>query len=158
MIYSSIDQILVDAQNQLFAEQAGLIGAIFVFIIFAIWLNKSLKRQVEKRTKDLEQSNIQLANANEQLQINDKLQKEFINIAAHELRTPIRPIMGIAELIYDQFNDKRKDKLEITKPEIDLIIRNALRLERLSSTLLQVAMIESQTLKLDKEVFNINEK
>lgn len=111
-----------------------------------------------KNGQDLEQSNIHLANANEQLQINDKLQKEFINIAAHELRTPIRPIMGIAELIYDQFNDKRKDKLEITKPEIDLIIRNALRLERLSSTLLQVAMIESQTLKLDKEVFNINEK
>jgi hypothetical protein len=51
MIYSSIDQILVDAQNQLFAEQAGLIGAIFVFIIVAIWLNKSLKRQVEKRTR-----------------------------------------------------------------------------------------------------------
>lgn len=114
--------------------------------------------EVQRRTIELEQSNRQLANANEQLKINDKLQKEFINIAAHELRTPIQPILGISELIHHQFNTSRKDKIEISKPEMDLIIRNANRLERLSATLLQVARIDSQTLKLEKTIFDINEK
>jgi hypothetical protein len=36
----------------------------------------------------------QLMKAHEQLKIHDRMQKEFIDIAAHELRTPIQPIMG----------------------------------------------------------------
>jgi signal transduction histidine kinase len=107
----------------------------------------------------LKYTNSQLIEANEQLKTNDKLQKEFINIDAHELRTPIQPILGASEIIEEQFNtDGLPQKIEITKPEIDLIYRNAKSLERLSSTLLEVVRIESQSLKLDKKVFDINEK
>src|ERR687898_1792819 len=35
----------------------------------------------------------------EQLKVHDKMQREFINVAAHELRTPIQPILGLSEVL-----------------------------------------------------------
>ena len=84
------------------------------------------------------------------------MQKEFINIAAHELRTPIMPILGEAEFIEHQFNHKRKT-VEIEKEQVSMIIRNAKRLDRLASDILDVAKIESQSLKLNKERFNLKD-
>ena len=92
---------------------------------------------------------------NEELRRIDKTQKEFINTAAHELRTPIMPILGEAEYIEHQFND-RKRKVVVENEQIALIIRNAKRLERLASDILDVSKIESQSLKLNKERFNLN--
>jgi signal transduction histidine kinase len=92
---------------------------------------------------------------NEELRKIDKTQKEFINTAAHELRTPIMPILGEAEYIEHQFND-RKRKVVVENEQIALIIRNAKRLERLASDILDVSKIESQSLKLNKERFNLN--
>jgi signal transduction histidine kinase len=92
---------------------------------------------------------------NEELRRIDKVQKEFINIAAHELRTPIMPILGEAEYIEHQFNDKQR-KVIVENEQIALIIRNAKRLERLASDILDVSKIESQSLKLNKERFNLN--
>ena len=92
----------------------------------------------------------------EELENNEKMQKEFINIAAHELRTPVQPILGMAELIELNFEDG-KDKIEISKDEIDMILRNAQRLERLSSDILETARIESQSLRLNKEWFSLKD-
>ena len=92
----------------------------------------------------------------EELESNEKMQKEFINIAAHELRTPVQPILGMAELIELNFEDG-KDKIEISKDEIDMILRNAQRLERLSSDILETARIESQSLRLNKEWFSLED-
>ena len=158
VIYSQIDQILADERIQLLVQQLALAAAIGLFMIFAVWLSRNLNKEVKRRTQELEHSNQQLAEANEQLRINDKLQKEFINVAAHELRTPIQPILGASEIIEEQFSVKGLQKIEITKPEIDLIQRNAKRLERLSFALLEVARIESRSLKLDRKAFDLNEK
>ncbi|MGB6672299.1 MAG: HAMP domain-containing sensor histidine kinase [Candidatus Nitrosopolaris sp.] len=91
---------------------------------------------------------------NEELKRADKMQKQFINIAAHELRTPIQPILGVLGLL-------RSRKTEITKQELDesldLIIRNALRLKRLAEDILDVTKIESQSLEIHKELLNLNE-
>jgi signal transduction histidine kinase len=92
----------------------------------------------------------------EELKSNEKLQKEFINIAAHELRTPVQPILGMAELIELNFKDG-KDKTEISRDEIDMILRNARRLERLSCDVLETARIESQSLTLNKERFSLKD-
>jgi signal transduction histidine kinase len=141
-----------------------IIGAIAVGIAFLIlsW-NRRLETAVSTRTIELKkvnaslvESNKLLAAANEQLKIHDKMQKEFINIAAHELRTPIMPILGEAEFIEHQFNNKRKT-VEIEKEQVLLIIRNAKRLDRLASDILDVSKIESQSLKLNKERFNLKE-
>ncbi len=76
------------------------------------------------------------------------LQTEFINIAAHELRTPIMPILMNTEILEEELGDKYE--------EVKLIARNARRLERLTQNILNVARIESGTLKLSKEYFDLN--
>ena len=65
------------------------------------------------------------------------------------------PILGEAEYIEHQFNDKQR-KVIVENEQIALIIRNAKRLERLASDILDVSKIESQSLKLNKERFNLN--
>jgi two-component system, OmpR family, sensor histidine kinase VicK len=91
----------------------------------------------------------------EKLQAHDLMQKEFINVAAHELRTPIQPILGAANLLESEFQRTKKDKVELTYREVELLIRNANRLERLSSAILDVARIESNLLRLNKSRFNL---
>jgi two-component system, OmpR family, sensor histidine kinase VicK len=93
----------------------------------------------------------QLKEANEQLKVHDKMQKEFINVAAHELRTPIQPILSLADAL-------RSDVTTTEGQEIlDIIIRNAERLQRLAEDILDVTRIESQSFLLNKEVFCLNE-
>jgi signal transduction histidine kinase len=89
--------------------------------------------------------------ANEQLKIHDKMQRDFINIAAHELRTPIQPILALTEILQSQITDiEQQGLLEIT-------IRNAKRLKRLIDDILDVTKIESQLLQLNKEMVDLNE-
>jgi signal transduction histidine kinase len=86
----------------------------------------------------------------DKLKESDKMKKEFINVAAHELRTPILPILAISQIIRPKVNDKEREY-------IDVIIRNAKRLERLAENILDVTKIESLSLKLNKERFNLND-
>jgi signal transduction histidine kinase len=97
-----------------------------------------------------------LAIANATLQLNNKVQKEFINIAAHELRTPIQPILVTAELLASQFPDEN-DIIQVSKEELNMIIRNANRLDRLSADILSVARIESELFKLNKQRVNLKD-
>jgi signal transduction histidine kinase len=153
---------LIDQQKNFSTLMVIIIGCIALGIAFLIlsW-NKRLEAAVNTRTTELKEandsltkSNKLLAAANEQLKVHDKMQKEFINIAAHELRTPIMPILGEAEYIEHQFDHKKK--VEVEDEQIALIIRNAKRLERLASDILDVSKIESQSLSLNKEQFNLN--
>jgi len=89
--------------------------------------------------------------AHEQLKIHDKMQKEFINVAAHELRTPIQPILGLTEILRSQIKDAKQREL------LDVTIRNAKRLQRLTEDILDVTKIETRTLGLKKELFDLNE-
>ena len=85
----------------------------------------------------------------EDLKVHDKMQNEFINIASHEMKTPTQSILGYAELLEDSCKKSE---------EVEAIKRNAERLQKLATNLLDVTRIESQTLKLRKETVNINEK
>jgi signal transduction histidine kinase len=89
----------------------------------------------------------------EKLKEADRLQREFINVAAHELRTPIQPILGMAELIESTLQ-KKKDA-SIKPEEIEMIARNARRLLKLSEDILDIARIESNSLTLHKSLFNL---
>jgi two-component system, OmpR family, sensor histidine kinase VicK len=84
---------------------------------------------------------------NEQLKLHDKMQKEFINIASHEMKTPTQAILGMSGLL--PYYPERKEEL------IEIIQRNAKRLQALTSDILDVTRIESQTLQLEKERFNV---
>jgi len=131
-------------------------GAAVASFIFLSW-NRNLRRLVNKRTIELEAKTEVLNQANEKLLNHDKLQREFINIAAHELRTPIQPLLGIADILSSQFSGG-KEKIEVSKAEVDLIIRNAQRLEKLSADILEASRIEGKDLKLHKEIFDLNKK
>jgi two-component system sensor histidine kinase VicK len=83
----------------------------------------------------------------EQLKTHDKMQKEFINIASHEMKTPTQAIIGYADLI-QKHPEKREDMMQA-------ISRNAVRLQRLTNDILDVTRIDSNTLNLHKEQFNL---
>lgn len=93
----------------------------------------------------------------EELNAHYAMQREFINIAAHELRTPIQALLGITDLIESKV-DSSKVKVELSRADIEMMIRNVTRLERLSANILDASRIESNTLKLNKEVFDLNQK
>jgi two-component system sensor histidine kinase VicK len=92
----------------------------------------------------------------EKLKEADMLQREFIHIAAHELRTPIQPILGMAEMIESTLQQK-KDASSIRPEEIEMIARNARRLQKLSEDILDIARIESNSLTLHKSLFNLKD-
>jgi signal transduction histidine kinase len=87
----------------------------------------------------------------EQLKESDKMKNEFINIAAHELRTPIQPILGFSDILRPKISDDKE------REYLDVIIRNAKRLQRLTENILDITKIESNRLKLEKERFNLND-
>jgi signal transduction histidine kinase len=113
------------------------------FIFDTIWKQADLQ-------ESLIESNKKLINAYDGLKRHEEMEKQFINIAAHELRTPAQSIIGYAEMLNQ--SETRNRKYE------QALLRNADRLYRLSADILDVARIESQTLKLDKSEFDINEK
>src|SRR5215213_677988 len=85
----------------------------------------------------------------EKLKGNEKMQKEFINIAAHELRTPIVPILNLSELLYSNAEGKQLQLEEEQQKEmLGIILRNANRLHQLTEDILDVTRIESQTLQI----------
>jgi two-component system, OmpR family, sensor histidine kinase VicK len=84
-----------------------------------------------------------------QLEAHDRMQREFINIASHEMKTPTQAILGTSGLL--KYYPERKEEL------IEIIQRNAKRLQTLIDNILDVTRIESQTLILNKEPFNIHE-
>jgi signal transduction histidine kinase len=79
------------------------------------------------------------------------MQKEFINIAAHELRTPTQAILGYAELSQMEGSNVNKDEA------LSRIVKNAKRLQRLTEDIPDVTRIESQTLKLEKSNFDLSD-
>jgi two-component system, OmpR family, sensor histidine kinase VicK len=80
-----------------------------------------------------------------QLRVHDKMQKEFINVAAHELRTPIQPILSLTESLKSDISTTEGREL------LDIVIRNAERLQQLAEDILDVTRIESKTLNLNFE-------
>ena len=128
-IYSQINDVLFTERVKMFSLIAGTTAAIAILIVFlAKW-----------------------STLNERLKIRDKAQQEFINVAAHELRTPIQPIIGLSDILLSKIKDNESRQM------VDAIFRNAKRLQRLSQDILDVTKIEGGSLKLNKEHLNLNE-
>src|SRR5215467_11899374 len=131
-----------------------IIGAVAIIIAFLVFSwNRRLNSIVNTKTAQLAESNKELTFANEQLKVHDKMQEEFINIAAHELRTPAQSILGYAELAKTDPDYIDRE----TQSFIDIIYRNAFRIQKLTRDILDVTRIESHTLTLNKTKFSLME-
>ncbi|WP_337863028.1 sensor histidine kinase [Nitrososphaera sp.] len=146
----------IDQQRFASAARIAVVGSAAVFIgALVIYWNRRLERTVSERTQSLAAKTDELVAANEQLKQNDKLQKEFINIAAHELRTPITPILTSIDTVRSVRDSDGESMIMLSERYYDIILRNVKRLERLSSDILQAARIESGTFRLGKEKFGL---
>lgn len=87
----------------------------------------------------------------EKLREADRMKDEFINIAAHELRTPIQPILLLTGILRSKILDIEERKI------LDITMRNARRLLRITNNILDTAKIESQMLRLNKERANLSD-
>ena len=122
----------------------------YISIFESFWKQTELYEQ-------LEESNKQLTEANEQLKVHNKLQDDFINIAAHELRTPIQPILSLSDVLSSRIRRTGGVGAGEGQEILDVIIRNAKRLQRLAEDILDATRIENHLLKLNKERFGLNE-
>jgi len=93
----------------------------------------------------------ELRDVYKELEIRDEAQKEFISIAAHELRNPIQPILGISEILHS------KAEYSTNREHLEVIVRNARKLHKLAEDILNVTKIEKQSFRLNKELFSIKE-
>ena len=170
LTYDEIDAKLASQNNLNYAQWILLIVAGGILLLFLIRINNRLNSEVSNRTEALVTSNKQLADANEQLakankeladaneqlNIHSKMQTEFINIAAHELRTPIQPMMALVDLLKNRF-ESGEDNVAISTKQVEILDRNAKRLQKLSSEILDATRIEAGTLRLETEILDINE-
>ena len=101
-------------------------------------------------TINLRDRNELIQNQYEQIKESEKLKDEFINIAAHELRTPIQPILALSIFLYS-----KNGTIDEYKEHIEIIIKNSKRLQKLSEEILDAARIESRSLNLNLEKFDI---
>jgi signal transduction histidine kinase len=154
-IYSEINNVLFKDKLAMFLLIVSIIAAITTLIIFLIKWNVALNNEVNKRTKELQRSNQEIGLANEELKVHDNLQKEFINVAAHELRTPITSILGLSELLYKKSESSLKQ--ETLKEYLQIIVRNSYRLHKLVEAILDITKIESRIFKLNTELIELNE-
>jgi signal transduction histidine kinase len=147
-------------------KDAGYFVNIIALALSSIQYNVRLRDS----NKSLAESNVRLKEREEVIHIqyeklkeSEKMKDEFINIAAHELRTPIQPILGLTDIIRSRIltlDDKRGSYSGDMRSEqllslLDILTRNAKRLKRLTDNVLDITRFESHAFKLDKEQFDI---
>src|ERR671930_553327 len=128
-------------------KDAGYFINIMALALSSIEYNARL-RQSNNRLKEKEET---IRVQYERLKESDKMKDEFINVAAHELRTPIQPMLSLTEVVRSKINETEQQELA------DVTIRNAKRLKRLTDDILDVSKIESQSLNLRRELFNLED-
>src|SRR5215468_9362872 len=121
----------------------------YITLFESLWKQKQLYEQQQQLYDELEESHNQLELANEEVKLHSKMQNEFINVAAHELFTPLQPILSLSDILRHETTGPEQHELG------NVIFRNAKRLQRLAENILDVARIEGGTLELHKERFNI---
>jgi signal transduction histidine kinase len=154
-------------------KDAGYFVNIIALALSSIQYNVRLRESNES----LIDSNVRLKEREEVIRVqyerlkeSEKIKDEFINTAAHELRTPIQPILGLTDIVRTRIialdgssnrvirgGNNGAKRAQGVLLLLDVIIRNAKRLKQLTDNILDVTKIESHSFKLNKEQFNIEQ-
>ena len=94
---------------------------------------KKVESALTDSTRTLEQ-------ANEELQVLDRLKDEFISTVSHELRTPLTSIKGSAEILLTYDDEDRETQMEFLR----IIDKECDRLTRLVTDVLDISRMESR--------------
>jgi signal transduction histidine kinase len=176
-IFASLGEVIPLAQTtqitqlQLWSSLSitGIGLAAVIAALIALRWNGRLGALVDDRTlelatsnKELEERTQDLQRANQELVVREQNQKDVINIAAHELRTPVQPILAVTHVVGLKMNEKGigpqgSRRAEISEAELGILQRSASRLESLTKNILDVSRLESGTFKLNRERFDLNE-
>lgn len=109
----------------------------------------SMVDSIKKSHKKQNELTHKLEKTNEELKRKERLKDEFINIASHELKSPIQPILGLAGLAL---------KGKINQEEAwGVTLRQARKLEQLANDILDVSRIESGNLSCKMDKVRIND-
>jgi signal transduction histidine kinase len=171
-VLAANDATQINLLRLFFAGSVVLIGVSGVVSAAVVlnWNNR-LEKTIKKRTADLVAANAELAEQS-------KAQKDLINIAAHELRTPAQSILANSELLQDALGPPKQrasavatsgSQASVPGPTsamsdsdvqdlVDSTFRNAQRLQKITNNLLEVARIDTKNVKIELEVFDLNEK
>ena len=142
-IHDDTQENLIDAASSASYYASKSRTESYSYIFETVWRQADLYVSLAEANKSLE-------DAYEKLKLHDAMEQEFINLAAHELRTPAQAIIGYSEML--KVCPEKREQYD------EAISRNAARLYSLVTDMLDVARIESQTLKLDKTSFDLNQK
>lgn len=155
-IYSTVDDIIEKERLQMLALIIGIIAAVLLLIWYLNKVNTTLDKAVRKRTIELEDVNTKLEVANKQIKIHDDMQKEFINMAAHELRNPVQSLLGFSDILR-KLNARNKDNdiAHQYKDAIEAISRSSKRLKRLVDIIFDVSQLDNNLLVLNEQSFDL---
>jgi two-component system sensor histidine kinase VicK len=123
----------------LFKDKSNVMS--YVTIVDAFWNQIQLYERIKE-------ANEQLSLAHQKLKTHDKIQQEFINIAAHELKTPIQPLLLSSETLRSSMPDEE---------DVQIVYRNSKKLQTLANNILDVTRIESNSLRLNKKRTNLSD-
>jgi signal transduction histidine kinase len=138
--------IFMERQNLSIIALVLITAISAIFIAFSLVFNRRLFFTVNKQDEKISRQLSELTAAYDRLKEQEIIKDEFINIAAHELRTPVLPIVLSAENLADSMPDNSN---------IRIILRNANRITKLTNDILDVSRIESNTFKLQKQKTSI---
>ncbi len=157
-IYSTVNNIIEKERLQMLSLIIGIIAAVLLLILYLSKVNSTLDKAVRKRTTELENVNIKLESANKHIKIHDDMQKEFINMAAHELRNPVQSLLGFSDILkkLNIRNEGNKIALQY-KDAIEAISRSSKRLKRLVDIIFDVSQLDNNLLILNKESFDLKD-
>ena len=151
---------LKDDTKDTFIEAVGLsthsnskAGILFHVTIFEnLWKQSELYQEIKESHENLKM-------AHQKLENNNKILNNFIQTSAHELRNPIQPILGISQIIKAKITHTEERELNVEEicSLLDVIIRNARKLHRLTDDVVDTTRIETNSFRLKKEAFNLKE-
>ena len=131
-------------------SKAGILSHVTIFE--NLWKQSELYQEIKDSHENLKMAHKKLEN-------NNKILYNFIQYSAHELRNPIQPILGISQIIKNKITHTEERELNVEEicSLLDIIIRNARKLYRLTDDVLDATRIETNSFHLNKETFNLKE-